>query len=570
MAANLEELRAAIMTQVSTDIIKALLQCHDKLTLEKENEHHYDLLHYTIQANHLEALYLLFGHGLFGGHQRPSHLPYLHLACMYGHASIVSVLLKYRPYDINHDISASSPIFQQLCHITMDHIHQTDACNTSEEEHHYIFKEEGDCSLRAVDVAAAFGHTKCVKLVLEFQLEGTSSLTEKAVQLNATRAVQLLLSLKEEDQSDIDKAFKMALTRKLARCVAVLLNYGAQPDAVLNGMNAYHIMYMYSSAFQVPHMPERHIGLADTTAVLLKHKLPVNTWLPAGSYPLHSLIHSLVQEKDFSPSKVPLQHIQALKLMLEAGADTKLDEVRKTTCVREHDQFSFGLIVGRDLYTSALNALFTALQQSDNWTGFDPAYIDYCCRLIVQHGGDPCNRDSYGDTALHDLMKCLAMQHAIGNMHLNLSAVINTLLQHGANPNKKSTNNIYPFCLYFMILFNLMGGNIAFDRWRTSNCCHQVIWMLTFMDHNKAIDACQQLIQSCQQEDAAMEHSNYNIPLSITTYLQEQIKGRVGHTKNLQLLCQLSIWNTINRSRDKLEALPVPKSIKRNIQSMFD
>ena len=327
--------------------------------------------------------------------------------------------------------------------------------------------------VRALDIAACYGHVRCVRRLLEG--EGREKVLERAVTSCSSVALGLLLKDMGEDLdiADMDLAFKAALTRKLWRCVDLLLDKGASHMDVLHGLNPYHVMYMYSSAYQMQGPEQRHAGLAETTAVLLRHGVPADTCRPSGSYPLYSLLHAFIQEKDYHPAKVPMHHISALRILLAAGMDPNFDETTATD-LSDGERYLLGLTVGRELYTSALNALFVAVQQSDQWEGWEPQALVHVVQLLIIHGGKVNHVDTFGDTPLHDLMKCLAMQHAIGNFSLDLRPVLAVLLRHGADPGLPSSNGIMPPHFYFAILFHLISGLTAMDHWRQHQCANQV------------------------------------------------------------------------------------------------
>jgi len=92
--------------------------------------------------------------------------------------------------------------------------------------------------LRALDVSAAFGHISCVQRLLKSQVPG-EGLLERAVSECCNGAVALLLRSYDDDMlsenaGDMNRALKAALTRKLWRCVDLLLQYGARIAPVSN------------------------------------------------------------------------------------------------------------------------------------------------------------------------------------------------------------------------------------------------------------------------------------------------------------------------------------------------
>ena len=253
------------------------------------------------------------------------------------------------------------------------------------------------------------------------------SFLETAVEKCSTKTVQLLLSSSAVRERDVNSAFKMALHRKLSDCMHVLLKDGnVQVSSILNDMNPFHVLYMYSSAYQT--YKERNYGLDRATSVLISHRFDVNDFSKCGSFPMYSLLNSLIEEKDFYPMETPKYHLKALELLLEAGADPNFDEVTNSLNIATNP---YGQALGRPLHTSALNALFGSLQTSDNWYAMFPEFVTHCCGLLLRGGCNPKRVDGRGRTVLHDVMKCLAMEHTMGNMGINMFPIIQILMRYG-------------------------------------------------------------------------------------------------------------------------------------------
>ena len=545
--------------------IKELLFAVPKDEIIKEDGRHFDILHYAIQENYIEVVHLVFLKGYFAEPHQPKHVPYLNLAYKLGHTAIVGILLKERLYDIGSEV-------EQVC----------DKCDFSLEndgKENYKLKVTNSDILHLqnstpLNLAAEGGHLKCVRMLLnsidtrEVPNQGrkafknekvTTSLLEKAVEKCSTKAVQLLLSSEEVQQNDINSAFKMALHRKLADCMHILLNNASvQVKRILNDMNPYHVLYMYSSAYQAN--SERNYGLDKATDVLIRHGFDVNDFSKSGSFPLYSLLNSLIEEKDFFPIEIPKYHLNALELLKE-GADPNFDEVKNST----NDQKNlYGHTLGRPLHTSALNALFGSLQSCDNWYAMFPEFITHCCGLLLRGGCNPRRVDGRGRTVLHDLMKCLAIENTMGNMDVNIFPIIQILMRYGADPNVSSFSEMYPVSSYFQTLFNLMDGLHAVDNWKSSKCLTQVLYLMNYMKHSSRREASQQIILICQIAEVKSVSGISLVP-HVTSMLHQYTHKHLC----LQDLCRLQIWESIDRQRDKLHHLPLPTSLRNSVLNYF-
>ena len=79
-----------------------------------------------------------------------------------------------------------------------------------------------------------------------------------------------------------------------------------------------------------------------------------------------------------------------------------------------------------------------------------------------------------------------------------------------------------------------------------------------------ASKASQQIIQMCQ---SAEEKSVAKVSLvSFTTFMMQQ---HAYKHLCLQDLCRLQIWESIDRQRDKLACLPLPKSLQNSVLNHF-
>ena len=547
------------------DVIRPLLAQHSRASIEDErDEHDLNILHYSILWQHAEVVRLLLTKGYF---QEPHHapsVPYLHLACHVGHALIASILLQERPSDYDVTISPVTWLYMaQLVpssEVTTAHVNMMNS-------------DSGQHELTPIDVASWSGNVKCVYVMLNylppkpkstFHHSGHFSALERAVQVNSTRSLQLILS-DHPVEGDMKRAAKEALRHKMDECLNVLLNHGVPLGSVLNGMNPYHFMYMYASAFQAGKgQGKRHKGLPQSTAVLVRHGFDVNNADLIGSYPLYSLLYSLIQEKDYNPSSVPEYHIETLQTLLAAGARTDFDEVLQISSRSSEADVTELPMIGRELYTSALNAFLVPLQSSDAWRPHMKNYLDKCVLSLLEHGADPAHVNSFGETPLHDLMKAIAMQHAMGHMFIDLGNMCRMLLLHGADPNAAAPSGFYPISHYFSTLCKMMGGLYAFERWRQTDCVPHILNLVFFMDHSKVVEAYHQVTQ------VLIEAKTDGMSDSIISYVQEQFMRFMTKTRPLCELSRLGVWKAAGRQKENLSAWYMPALLRRHITEMFD
>ncbi|KAK2140977.1 hypothetical protein LSH36_1193g00010 [Paralvinella palmiformis] len=564
----MEKLKQALYLLDDLEVIKELMNHIPKADIELEDSDGLDILHHAILVNYGEVVQLLFMQGLFSLPSKTRHCPsYIHLSCLLGRSYIVNILLDFRPSDYYSKVQQDGWINWDNLELGIDK-HFSEPKRALMKSTLVIARSKLQNGTHyedylPLDIAVVTGHTNVVKLLLscaQSKLESKCFL-ESAVKMNSPRTLSMLLSSEKHDQEILDEAVRTALRRKEPECLRILLKHGANIVNVFHGLNPYHVMYMYSSAYMAPGAPSRNAGMDECTSVLLSFKHNINVKLPLGSYPLYSLIHSLVSEKDQDPSTVPVYHIKTFRLLLQAGADPNYNEVEHANSMLNDTRM---MTVGRDLFTSGLNAFFVSLQASDTWRPLMKDHLNECCLLLLMYGAQPNYTDSYGETPLHDLMKLWAMQHALGHMHADLSSMMSMLLKYGADPNLQSTNGLYPVHYYFKILFNLMGGVIAYERWKTYNKLTKVLRLLKLMRTDDAVAAYQQILISCA------EANEEGVPDGITELICEQMRDIVLEPRSLQCLCQLTIWDSTSRRMHHMDELPLPNRHITELKCLFD
>ena len=545
-------LQQDISQRLTWDELRLRLQALNKSQLEAEDENHLNIMHYAIKADYTEVVHYLFLRGYFMELQQPSCVPYLHLACFYGRTVIVGIILKERPADFQRGLI---PLKQHPC----KHAQWGDL----------ELSKLGDYS--PLDLAAASGQLRCVKLLLSCRsMHGHAlpCILEVAVEHGSAECVRLLLEKDSAEitQSDINRAFKLAVTRKLPECLQLLVARGVEVSEVLNTMNPYHVMYMYSSGYQLH--PDRNHGLAECTQVLVDSGMDVNTEYPSGSFPLYSLLHSLVEEMDFSSTGIIDHHMRALECLLKAGANPNLDEESLLDSKYNSAGFFFSFSLGRDPYTSGLSALIALLEQFMNWEGCSVEWWMPCAELLLLHGANPCGMDRYGDTPLHHVMKCLAMQHNEGQLKLCLSPLLRLLLLHGADPDEASSNGLLPVNYYFTLMLTLSngssGGDALLERWVRLEAPLQVIQLLQHMKPCLMFSA--YTIVSNQFCALAAE----DLPKSVMRYVLQEMSKHVHQPRTLCFICSSHIWHCLGRRQANIEALPIPKGLKAFVLSIFE
>ena len=375
------------------------------------------------------------------------------------------------------------------------------------------------------------------------------NLYECAVEINSPKALNLLLENGKTIQGEVDKALREAVRRKRAECIDQLLQHGANPSASFNKLNAFHIMYMYSSAFQ--QVGERNKGLSDSTAVLIKNGVDINSNNPPGSFPLYSLITSLIKELEYSDTDLPEEHFQSLVMLLDVKANPNFNE----HLVEAGDNGESG-VFGREKAPSALHALFLAAVQMERRNmkihQKDEDYIYKTCELLIKYGADLKVMHNIYETPLHLVMACLAVEHGTGALRWDLGPTIKLLLLSGADPNGSPW---HPVNVYFDALWECENLQV------TSENLQQALSLLYFMD-SESVQESISLLNTVMETRPPIEKTKQKIKIELDNIL-------LG-VRPLLLSCQLAIWKFVNRKKENVLDLPLPSEIKGNIFSSFD
>lgn len=544
-----------IETGASLDEVKESLASLARSDIVSSYQDDVNLLHTAIIANHIEAARFLLIQGLYLPPHESKTFPYLHTACRYGHTVIAGLIIDERRQDLWQTMPADSEYLRKLFSRCSDNTH-----DTQDKEAKVNLPKLGSYRMTALDVAAAFKHTRCVELLLQHS-QPAESLLASAVENNAPQALALILSSSRYTPDQMNKAFKLSLIRRYSDCMDLLLQNGATPAAVLNGMNPYHVMFMYSQPARPSCDLFKWTSLEDCVLVLVKHGYDVNAAQPTASYPLYSLLHCMVMDNDFHISRHPDQHYYCLAALMKAGADPNFDEMKTFDQNTTDSPSSFG----RELHTSALSSLFTAFQQSDVWAYKNPVdYINRCCKLILEHGGNPSYCDGLGETPAHDLMSCLAMHQASGNFSLHLAKVLATLFSYGADPAQKSVDRSNPILQYMMVLFTCataVGTQDSFDPYKP--CIEEILHFLDYMSPKEASITAQAILESIDRiGDIDIDQTSR---LCVKTLLDKHIKK----VHRLQHYCNLVIWQAMGRKLGASKQLPLPPFLQNSLMCMF-
>jgi len=484
----MESLLAAVYDFSGADDINELAAQVSAVDLWKRDDSGLDVLHHAILSGHHCAVPLVIARLVPNSDGESSASKgYLHLACLLGFENVAKLVCECPDVGLTLGSEAvtwpSFDVIRRCLKMSRRFEQNGEQLGVIERVYHIIRAHKiSDPPLQALDVAALAGHTGCITAVLNShsvrQFAKQASCLERALHLGSLHAFRLLLT-QSPDSTSIDLSVQIALARKLPEFVAALLDFGADFARALDGINPFHFVFLCSPVFhsrQVGAIIRQHVhGVDKLAALLIDRGFDVNNSDPPGTFPLYSLLASLIQEKDYNPTKVPMGHINALELMLRANARTDRNELQFLS--------DDGILVadisadaGRELATSALNAFFVGLQSSDTWRVHMAEHLDRICLTLLEFGASAAGNKDLPSSPLHDLMCATATQHVIGHMHADLSTMSRMLLYFGADPNLMNAASQYPIECYFSHLLGStgMGGLIAYRRWKDTDNAAQV------------------------------------------------------------------------------------------------
>jgi len=492
---KMDDLVASVYEFYPPEHIKGCTTQVSAADLWKPDENGLDVMHHAILSGHSGAVSLLNEIvPVLDADPSVSVMPkgYLNLACLLGRESVAALICDGP--DVGITVGAESitwPSFDVIRNGVKRSTKRSingDRLDAIEMVYRRIQAYKVDePPLLAVDVAAMAGHVGCVVAVLSSRLvrQSTkqSSCLEHAMHLGSLHAFRLLLT-QNPDRESVDSVLQVALARKLPEFITALLDYGADFQRALDGVNPFHFVYLcspFSYSRHVYAVVRRHVhGIDKLTALLIERGFDVNSGDPPGTFPLYSLLASLIQEKDYNPTKVPTGHINALDILLRAKARTDQDELKFVVerGATLSDIAALSSDAGRELATSALNAFFVGLLSSDTWRVHMAEHLDRICLTLLEHGACAAGSEDVPFSPLHDLMRATATQHVIGHMHADLSTMARMLLYFGANPNQLNSASQYPIECYFSHVFGStgMGGLIAYQRWKGTKNAAEVIY----------------------------------------------------------------------------------------------
>lgn len=575
----MERLIAAIYDFEPVPSLRNLLQRHSLEFLFRPDTDGLDILHHAILANNPEILPLLQEKG-FGlslppeNGSKPETVGYLHLASLVSNTIVLGALCDLPNSCVSIGCSRKCwpdlEVIKTCMQRGQNRVTSPEKLKTCTAVYGSITDSGDEGLVLPVDIAAMSQNLMGVQMLLAASNTNASSkklsILQQAAEANSLIAFRFLLS-QGPKQLELESALKYCLSRKLVGYLKELLDCGGvDVKRALNSVNPFHVVYLCSTSFRQPgirnpdELSRRNRCLAEVTSCLIDRGFDVNARLPICTYPLYSLITALVHEKDNNPTRVPVYHIEALEVMLRAGADGNFDEARY---LQETASEDIGLS-GRDASTSVLNCYFICLQSCDTWRPHIMEHLDRLCLMLLENGADADYVDAYGRAPLHDLMQAMASQHATGHMHADLSTMSRMLLYFGADPNRRSAEEgEYPVELYFTKILAVMGGLFAFRRWKESNNIPQVLNLLYFMNSDDANAAYRSILASL------VNAKTDGMPDEVLNEISELMNDYIYRVKSLEELARLALWKAASRKIEKLRQLRMPKAFLSSIKHLF-
>lgn len=592
--ADYEKVKSAITEQVDYEEFRELLRGTTAKNLIGADDRGMDLIHHAILVNNPDCVRLLLAKGVVQKHENSTSCTYLHLAAVVQSATIVNIMLQDRPSDL-YVTCQSDELFSVVSFFPKwSNINSLFGCknnnynvlvgsgNTNEEvgndDNITVIRE----TISAIDVAAILKNMKCLEVMLNSKALGSSlklSILERAIEMKSLHALRFLLDCDISiSVSDIAKAFKKALMQKLPTFVDVLLEHCDkqriyQLEQVLNGMNPYHVMFMYSSAFQVHGSKKRYLGLKETTKVLIKHGFSLNTSSPVGSYPLYSLICSLIIESVQFPVAAPVHHLETLHTLLNNGIDCNYTENQDDTYSGDIlTDIKRSIACGRDLYRSAFHAFIHEMsinQIVSTQLEFIEESLEHLCRCGAK----------VDDRLLGEMMQVLNFQHSQGNA-IDGIRIIGILLKAGADPNvsfpcpalsvEDSSATLYAPALYLAELLAWRHlTEIGLLQVKANKCIRQSLYVLNFMDHVTAVKA---ILEIENVFKSAILWTNEDLPDHVYVEFQHHVEKELKlyiQPKTLFFLCEKKIWFCLGREENNFYKLGLPKKLANKAIHLF-
>ncbi|XP_050390109.1 uncharacterized protein LOC126809526 [Patella vulgata] len=492
------------------------------------DSNHFDFLHHAIIHNNVIAVGTFLTRGYFKSLQEPNIYPYQHVACLLGFKTILTMFLQERQFD---DKILHKSYFKQLCRSLRISLssettnHNTDIHSTTRDQ------------LSVLDVASLAGHIGCVKTILDFrQLKGYIGLKQRgdyfslACYSNSPNSLKLLLQERAGD-ANLEDSVKISLVKMQVECLDCLLSHGVRTESLYGGMNLFHVLYSYVYAFE----KEQFTSLAKMTSLILKYGFDVKACVPSRTYPLYSFI-----DKYFGPEDIEIKGngiLHCLKLLLEAGADPNFNEVIMENGI-------FGGAFGREPFSSAFHAFLSRYVQFSLKKGEEteyrglPDFFFNMCQQLLQNGAGPNYRAIFG-TPEQEISVFQAACLCSMNVE-NDNRIIKLFLQYGGDPNGSG------FSIKSLLDWHITLNALEYETVELLNM------LLCTMSHANYRQSIKEI----------MDSANMDIFLP---NLVQSVNNESITVWTLKRFCCLFILNSCQRSSMKVNSLPVPENVKKQI-----
>ena len=500
-----------------------------------------------------------------------TELPYLHLAAALGHKKLendVKKICEFFKADKKCKDSWLTIIEDLLKNDNFKGLLQN---FLDEEQCVYIFGkfkcllaeiyQNKDEHFSAMDVAVICDNENYVDLFLQKLFPGQRLSHEIQKLLAALRIGSQLLVNSLTRAFGEDDLYKLVAVRakevKVEEMRMILKTKRIDPKKPRNMPNLYHIACT-SGMHKVGQ-------LNKMVSLLLEYKFDINDNSHPCTYPLYSMIYSIVCGRDADPSRVP-DYLNSLQTMLKGGADPNFDENRNPPSTTQN------YLPCRDPSSSALDCYFHCLQFHENWNMMEQ--LDQICLLLLENGTDTTYSEVNCGSLLHSLMQLSASHHAQGHLSADFFTMSRMLMYFGANPDycpKVDESSLevcqgYPVEFYFVRLFSLMGGRFAFSRWMKSTAVNQVAGILTYMNRDDALTAFGSI---CCKVDEMVASGEVGFDKEVAGHIKSTLQEYLIPVRSLQDFCRLALWRGYARRVNVLKRLHMPKRLMEGITSFF-